>query len=123
MPTYEYQCTQCERVIELYQSITAAPKKRVAVDCAQCSNHAPVRRLIGSGGGLLFKGSGFYQTDYRSESYKTAAKAESGDGAKPGAGEKSDGKSEPKKPKDTPPPTQSDRSGGTAKPATTTGDR
>ena len=76
MPTYEYQCTKCERVFELFHSITAKPKRRISTDCEQCNNSAPVRRLIGSGSGVIFKGSGFYQTDYRSEGYKKAEKAE-----------------------------------------------
>ncbi len=76
MPTYEYQCTKCERVFEVFHSITAKPKRRIPTDCRQCKNSAPVRRLIGSGSGVIFKGSGFYQTDYRSEGYKKAEKAE-----------------------------------------------
>jgi len=77
MPTYEYECTRCGRVIELFQPITAKPKRTLKVDCADCSNRAPVRRLIGTGGGIIFKGNGFYETDYRSESYRKAAKADS----------------------------------------------
>ncbi len=76
MPTYEYQCTKCEQVFEEFQSITARPLRKLRVDCKQCSNKAPVKRLIGTGAALLFKGDGFYETDYRSESYKKAAKAD-----------------------------------------------
>ena len=76
MPTYEYECTKCGRIFEEFQSITAKAKRTINTDCARCSNKAPVRRLIGTGAGVLFKGSGFYQTDYRSESYKAGAKAE-----------------------------------------------
>ncbi len=76
MPTYEYECTKCGRVFEEFHSITAKRLRTINTDCAKCNNKAPVRRLIGTGAGLLFKGSGFYQTDYRSESYKTAAQAE-----------------------------------------------
>jgi putative FmdB family regulatory protein len=91
MPTYEYECKKCGRIFEVFQSITARPKTKLAVDCERCQGQAPVRRLIGTGGALLFKGNGFYATDYRSESYKKAAKAESGgDGGDKG---KSDSKS------------------------------
>ena len=76
MPTYEYECTKCERVFELFQSITAKTKRKIPTDCAKCNNSAPVIRRIGIGAGVIFKGSGFYQTDYRSESYKKGAKAE-----------------------------------------------
>jgi putative FmdB family regulatory protein len=70
MPTYEYECTSCGHRFEKFQSITAAPVKR----CPSCGKK--VKRLFGTGGGLIFKGSGFYTTDYRSEDYKRAAKAE-----------------------------------------------
>lgn len=70
MPTYEYRCDSCEKTFEVFQSITAEPVSA----CDYCGG--PVRRLISGGGGLLFKGSGFYITDYRSESYKTAEKGE-----------------------------------------------
>ena len=72
MPTYEYQCPDCNHVFEEFQSITAKPRR----DCPVCGGKK-VKRLIGAGSGLIFKGSGFYQTDYRSESYKKAASAES----------------------------------------------
>lgn len=75
MPTYEYQCTKCQRVFEVFHSITAKPKRRIGTDCQDCNNSAPVRRLIGTGAGVIFKGSGFYETDYRSDSYKKSAKA------------------------------------------------
>lgn len=73
MPTYEYKCFACDHVFERFQSITAEPIKR----CPQCGK-AKVKRLLGTGAGLIFKGSGFYITDYRSESYKNAAKSDSG---------------------------------------------
>jgi len=79
MPTYEYECKSCGRVMDLFQSITAAPLRKA--HCDACGKDRPVRRLIGTGGGLIFKGSGFYQTDYRSEGYKNAAKAESASGS------------------------------------------
>ena len=74
MPTYDYECSRCGR-FEKYQSIKAAPIKR----CPTCGRR--VRRLIGRGAGVLFKGSGFYETDYRSEGYKKSAQAERKAGA------------------------------------------
>jgi len=72
MPTYDYECDACEHKFELYQSISAP----VETICPQCKKKK-LRRLIGTGGAIVFKGSGFYQTDYRSESYKKSASAES----------------------------------------------
>jgi len=71
MPTYDYECTACEHRFEMFQSITAKPIRK----CPQCGKMT-VRRLIGSGGAIIFKGSGFYQTDYRSSDYTSKAKAE-----------------------------------------------
>lgn len=68
MPTYEYRCQKCRHEFEVFQSMTDDP---VGV-CPVCSG--PVERKIGAGAGLIFKGSGFYITDYRSESYKQDAK-------------------------------------------------
>jgi putative FmdB family regulatory protein len=72
MPTYEYQCNNCEHLFEEFQSITAKPLKK----CPECKKMR-LRRLIGGGSGLIFKGSGFYITDYRSDSYKASAKKDS----------------------------------------------
>ncbi len=63
-------------MFELFQSIVAKPKRTIATQCDQCHNKAPVRRCISAGGAVIFKGSGFYATDYRSDSYNKAAKAE-----------------------------------------------
>ena len=71
MPTYEYECNDCDHAFEKFQSITAKPTKK----CPVCGKRK-VRRLIGAGAALIFKGSGFYITDYRSEEYKSKAKAE-----------------------------------------------
>jgi len=71
MPTYEYQCTNCGHKLEEFQGITAAPKRK----CPNCKRRKLVR-LIGSGSGIIFKGSGFYQTDYRSKEYKSRASEE-----------------------------------------------
>jgi putative FmdB family regulatory protein len=87
MPTYEYKCDACGNEFERFQSITAEPIKR----CPECGK-AKVRRLIGTGAGLIFKGSGFYITDYRDKSYTEKAKSDSGGGEKAS----SDGKAETK---------------------------
>ena len=71
MPTYQYLCENCGHEFERFQSITARPLHK----CPKCGK-ARVKRLIGTGVGFIFKGSGFYQTDYRSESYKKAEKKE-----------------------------------------------
>ena len=71
MPTYEYECRACGYRFEKFQPITANPIRT----CPKCKRRK-VRRLIGSGAGILFKGSGFYETDYRSESYRKAAEKE-----------------------------------------------
>ncbi len=71
MPTYDYECEACEHRFEVFQKITDKPVRA----CPHCGKRR-VRKLIGGGGGLLFKGSGFYITDYRSEAYKSRAKAD-----------------------------------------------
>jgi len=71
MPTYEYNCGNCGHQFEQLQSITAKSLRK----CPKCGKPA-LKRLIGTGAGLIFKGSGFYATDYRSESYKESAKKE-----------------------------------------------
>src|SRR5437764_8300328 len=71
MPTYEYQCDACEHNFDEFQSMSEEPLKK----CPKCGKKK-LRRVYGPGAAILFKGSGFYQTDYRSESYKSAAKAE-----------------------------------------------
>jgi len=71
MPTYDYECDACKHSFEEFQSMSEEPLKK----CPVCKKKK-LRRLIGTGAAIIFKGSGFYQTDYRSESYKTAAKAD-----------------------------------------------
>jgi putative FmdB family regulatory protein len=71
MPTYDYSCDACHHEFEAFEPITAQPQKK----CPKCKKNK-LRRLFGAGGGLIFKGSGFYQTDYRSDSYKKAAESE-----------------------------------------------
>ena len=72
MPTYDYKCSACGHQFERFQSIKSDPIKK----CPECGKNK-VKRLIGTGAGLIFKGSGFYITDYRDASYKDKAKAES----------------------------------------------
>lgn len=86
MPTYEYKCEACGHKFERFQSITAEPIKQ----CPECKKNK-AKRLIGTGAGLIFKGSGFYITDYRSEGYKEKAKAEAGGGEKKESGKSSEG--------------------------------
>jgi putative FmdB family regulatory protein len=86
MPTYDYRCRSCEARFELFQSITAEP----GGTCPSCRS-TDVERIISGGGGIIFKGSGFYETDYRSKEYSEAAKQESGDGGAVGDA-KPDGK-------------------------------
>jgi len=81
MPTYDYVCDACDHQFELFQSITAAPERK----CPECGRRK-LRRLIGPGAAIVFKGSGFYKTDYRSESYKKAAASEAGGAASGTAG-------------------------------------
>ena len=71
MPTYDYECRECGHRWELFQQMKDSPKRK----CPECGR-LRARRLIGPGAGIIFKGSGFYQTDYRSQGYKDAAKAD-----------------------------------------------
>jgi putative FmdB family regulatory protein len=80
MPTYDYVCDACDHSFELFQSIKEDAKKK----CPKCGKQK-LRRLIGPGAAIVFKGSGFYKTDYRSESYKKAAKADKSSAAPPPA--------------------------------------
>lgn len=78
MPTYDYRCNACDHEFELFQSMSAKVKRK----CPSCGKNA-LERLIGTGAAVLFKGSGFYETDYRSKSYKDAAKSEKEASGKP----------------------------------------
>jgi putative FmdB family regulatory protein len=71
MPTYDYSCDACHHEFEVFEPITAEPQKK----CPKCKKNK-LRRLFGAGAGIVFKGSGFYQTDYRSDSYRKAAEAD-----------------------------------------------
>ncbi len=90
MPTYEYICDACEHEFEQFQSITAPPVKA----CPECQKKK-VRRKISTGAGILFKGGGFYETDYRSKSYSDAAKKDA-EASKPASETKSETKPDAK---------------------------
>lgn len=99
MPTYEYRCPACGRDFELFQRMSDPP----GAPCPDCGEAA--ERLISAGGGLLFKGEGFYITDYRSDAYKEKAKQEGGDKKEKDAGGGADkdggGKDRPSKDRST----------------------
>lgn len=106
MPTYEYECEACGHTFEEWQSITAGALKK----CPSCGKKK-LKRLIGTGGAIIFKGSGFYETDYRSESYKKGEKADSSSNASSGGDAKeskdstsSTSESKTSKPETTPKP-------------------
>lgn len=89
MPTYDYVCDACQHEFELFQSISEPVKKK----CPECGK-LKLRRLFGIGAAVMFKGSGFYETDYRSDSYKKAAEKD-----KPSSEGGSDGSKQEKKSK------------------------
>jgi putative FmdB family regulatory protein len=91
MPTYDYICRACDHAFEEFQSMSAKPLKK----CPECGKQK-LERLIGIGAGVIFKGSGFYETDYRSESYKKGAKADSDSKSESKSEDKSESKSEKK---------------------------
>jgi putative FmdB family regulatory protein len=97
MPTYDYECEACQHVWEEFKPITSKPTKK----CPECGK-AKAKRKIGPGAGVIFKGSGFYQTDYRSESYKKKADAEK---------KASEGTSSSDKPKESPKKSDSNSGG------------
>ena len=94
MPTYDYECSDCGHTFEIFQGINDPVKRK----CPECGKNK-LSRLFGTGAAIVFKGSGFYQTDYRSEGYKEAAKADkkasepSGDSAKKDSGKGESAKS------------------------------
>ena len=87
MPTYDYECGACGHAFELFQQITAHPVRK----CPKCGS-MKAKRLIGKGGAILFKGSGFYITDYRSDAYKQSASADKSSSSPAPKAEKSEGK-------------------------------
>lgn len=92
MPTYDYECAACGQSSEIFQQITEAPRRK----CPHCGK-LRLKRLIGGGAGFLFRGSGFYITDYRSSDYKAKAKAEAGGDSSSEGGSKGKGGSSSKK--------------------------
>jgi len=79
MPTYEYHCQKCDQNFEMFQSMRDEPLQQCPKDLCRLPKwgHGKVKRLLGTGAGIIFKGSGFYSTDYRSKAYQEAAKKES----------------------------------------------
>ena len=92
MPTYDYQCQTCGHEFEVFQSMNA----RKLTKCPEEDCSGKVKRLLGTGAGLIFKGSGFYETDYRSDSYKAGEK-KAKDSEKKGSDSKTESKPEKKK--------------------------
>jgi len=82
MPNYDYQCEKCEHRFEIFQSMNDAK----LIDCPLEECDGVVKRLLGTGAGLIFKGAGFYQTDHRSASYQAGVKSESSGGSGGGDG-------------------------------------
>lgn len=97
MPTYEYQCDKCKKSFEIFQSMKDDALKICPEDrCRQKTwGKGKVRRVLGTGAGLIFKGSGFYITDYRSEGYKAAAKKDAPASSEPKSGESKKTESKP----------------------------
>lgn len=83
MPNYDYRCEKCAHQFEVFQRMSDDK----LTDCPEEGCDGKVRRLLGAGAGLIFKGSGFYETDYRSKSYSDGAKKDSGSQSKTGGGE------------------------------------
>jgi len=102
MPTYDYVCQACGHALELFQSMSESPKRK----CPECGK-LKLQRQIGMGAGIVFKGSGFYETDYRSDSYKKSAEAEKKAGSESKA---SDSKKETKSESKSSTPKASDSS-------------
>ncbi len=113
MPTYEYICEKCDHQFDVFQSIkdnalTACPKEKCGL---KKWGKGKVKRVIGSGAGLIFKGTGFYITDYRSEQYKEAAKKDAPPSAEKSekSSSKTESKTESKPAKTESKPTKSDK--------------
>ncbi len=111
MPTYEYQCQACQHEFEKFQPMSAAPIKK----CPSCGK-SKVRRLIGAGAGLIFKGSGFYITDYRDAGYQAKAKADTAEG-KPAETKSTDAKAGDTKSDAKPSETKAEAKPAESKPA------
>jgi putative FmdB family regulatory protein len=99
MPTYEYACAKCGQHFDAFQSMRDEPFAECPKELCRLPKwgHGKVKRLLGTGAGIIFKGSGFYSTDYRSNSYKEAAKKETPGSDKPKAETKGEGAATPAK--------------------------
>jgi putative FmdB family regulatory protein len=99
MPTYEYHCQKCDKNFEMFQSMRDQPLRECPKDLCRLRKwgHGKVKRLVGTGAGIIFKGSGFYTTDYRSKAYQEAAKKESPSSASEKSGAGKDSKTSPAK--------------------------
>jgi putative FmdB family regulatory protein len=111
MPTYDYVCDACGHEMEEFQSITAKPLRK----CPECGK-AKLKRLIGTGAAVIFKGSGFYETDYRSDGYRKAAKADTESKSESKSDSKSETKSETPATKKTEPASAAKSNESKAKP-------
>src|SRR5947199_10861070 len=100
MPTYEYSCQKCGQNFEAFQSMADKPFRECPKELCRLAKwgHGKVKRLLGTGAGIIFKGSGFYTTDYRTNSYKEGAKKETPGSEKPKAEAKREGPPKPAKP-------------------------
>jgi putative FmdB family regulatory protein len=100
MPTYEYTCAKCGQHFDAFQSMRDEPFRECPKELCRLPKwgHGKVKRLLGTGAGIIFKGSGFYSTDYRSSSYKEAAKKETPGSEKPKPEPKADQTPKPEKP-------------------------
>src|SRR6185312_14803493 len=99
MPTYEYACAKCGQHFDAFQSMRDQPFRECPKELCRLPKwgHGKVKRLLGTGAGIIFKGAGFYSTDYRSNSYKEAAKKETPGPDKPKAEAKGEGAATPAK--------------------------
>ena len=107
MPTYDYECSACGHALEIFQGINDPVKKK----CPECGKNK-LQRQFGTGAAIMFKGSGFYQTDYRSDSYKKAAKADSKSSEPKGGESKGSGDKSSKSDGGKSTASSSDQSGG-----------
>jgi putative FmdB family regulatory protein len=109
MPTYEYECAKCKKTFDAFQSMKDDAFKTCPKDKCRIKTwgKGKVKRLLGAGAGLIFKGSGFYITDYRSEGYKSAAKSDSSKAESSATSTKSESASSSTKTKATPSKTDS----------------
>jgi putative FmdB family regulatory protein len=100
MPTYEYACAKCGQHFDAFQSMRDEPFRECPKELCRLPKwgHGKVKRLLGTGAGIIFKGSGFYSTDYRSNSYKEAAKKEAPGSDKPKAEAKGERATKPPTP-------------------------